>query len=106
MKIIRFLRNTYTSIMSFIDGILEWKKDSLKYFWAVKRGFERLEIDVLGITKDNQNNYLSEKEYRKGHPYNGAYSSIIDNKLYLPLLFADYKEYLPEYYFFIDEYGL
>jgi hypothetical protein len=106
MKIIRFLRSIYTNIIFFVDGILEWKLDSLKYFWAVKRGFERLEIDVLGITKDNQNNYLSEKEYRKGHPYNGAYSSIIDNKLYLPLLFADCKEYLPEYYFFIDEYGL
>lgn len=80
--------------------------DGVKYFWAVKRGFSKLTIDVLGITEANQNDYLSDKEYRNGHPYNGAYSSIIDNKLYLPLLMDDYKEYLPEYYFFIDEYGL
>ena len=102
----RVIRKVLNIIRFYKVSFKEWGVDGIKYFWALKRGFSKLTIDVLGITEANQNDYLSDKEYRNGHPYNGAYSSIIDNKLYLPLLMDDYKEYLPEYYFFIDEYGL
>ncbi len=40
------------------------------------------------------------------HPINGAVSSIIDNKLYLPFLLKDYPSYCPEYYYYIDNRGL
>ena len=106
MKVTSIMRKVLNNIRFYKSSLAEWRWDGINNFWAIKRGFSKLTVEVLGITKDNHNDYLSDKEYRNGHPYNGAYSSIIDNKLYLPLLLADYKEYLPEYYFFIDEYGL
>ena len=106
MKITCIIRKVLNNIRFYKSSFAEWGKDSFKYFWAVKRGFKRTAVDILGITKENEYNFLSSTEYREKHPYNNAYSSIIDNKLYLPMLLSDYKEYLPEYYFFIDEYGL
>ena len=70
-----------------------------------KKGFCKDTLSVCGITKDNYKDFLCDKDYFLGHPWNGAYSGIIDNKLYLPLLLEKYKEYVPEYYYFKDEYG-
>lgn len=37
-----------------------------------------------------------------GHPYNVAYSSIIDNKLYLLFLLKDYSQHAPQYFYFFE----
>ena len=76
------------------------------YKWGYRKGFTSQTLEVCGITKDNYKDFLTDRDYTLGHPYNGAYSSIIDNKLWLPMLLHNYKEYIPEYYFFIDEGGL
>lgn len=75
-------------------------------FSGYKYGFTQGSLDVCGITKDNYKDFLTDKDYILGHPYNGPYTSIIDNKLYLPMLLHRYKDYLPEYYYYIDEFGL
>lgn len=74
-------------------------------FWNCYRGFFKKSIDICGITKENYENFISDRSYLSGHPYNGPYSSIIDNKLWLPLLFKDYKEYIPRYFYFKDKSG-
>lgn len=71
-----------------------------------KKGFSDATINVCGVTKDNFKEFLTDKDYILGHPYNGPYSSIIDNKLWLPMFLRDYAEYVPRYYFYIDEAGL
>ena len=74
-------------------------------WWNFRHGFLPKTIAVCGITRDNYREFISDVDYVKGHPYNGMYSSIIDNKLYLPLLLHDFKKYIPQYYFFKDSCG-
>jgi hypothetical protein len=74
-------------------------------FWNYRKGFLKESINVANITKDNYKDFLSDRDYLSGHKYNGAYSAIIDNKLWLPLLLKDYKEHLPQYYYFKDYRG-
>lgn len=78
----------------------------INYGGGWKKGFSDITIGVCGITKNNYKGFLSNKDYIANHPYNGPYTSIIDNKLYLPMFLHRYKEYIPKYYFFIDECGL
>ena len=59
-------------------------------------------VKLNGITKENYKSFLSDRQYRWGHPYNGGYSSIIDNKLYLPYLLKNYPEHTPQYYFYLN----
>lgn len=73
--------------------------------WAYRHGFKKSTMKFLGITKENYTEYVSDEFFRQGHPWNRQYSSIIDNKLYLPYLFKDYPEYLPEFLYFKDRNG-
>lgn len=73
--------------------------------WNYKHGFKLDTVSVCKINKNNYKSFLSDREYETGHPWNGVYSSIIDSKLYLPMLFNNYKEYLPIYYYFKDKCG-
>lgn len=75
------------------------------FIYGWKKGFKEDTISVCNINKNNYKGFLNDKDYILGHPWNGAYSGIIDNKLYLPLLLNDYKEYVPEYYYYKDEFG-
>lgn len=74
--------------------------------WNYKHGFLQSTVDASGITKKNHHLFLSDRDYFLGHPYNGAYSSIIDNKLWLRFLLVDEMSIIPTYYFFKDEMGL
>ena len=80
-------------------------RGKFKTFWNWKNGFFAETVEVCGINKSNYKDFLSNKQYKEGHPYNGAYSSILDNKLYLPLLLKDYPEVVPTYFFFKDKSG-
>jgi hypothetical protein len=73
--------------------------------WAYRHGFKKSTISFLGISRENYLEYVSDELFRCGHPWNRQYSTIIDNKLYLPYLFKDYPQYLPEFLFFKDCYG-
>ena len=85
----------YRKVQSLVPGrikSLDWRN-----------GFSKDSIAICGITKENHKNFLSDKDYVLGHPYNGPYTSIIDNKLYLPMLLHAYKDYIPKYYIFISD---
>lgn len=73
--------------------------------WNYKHGFLPATISVCKINKDNYAEFLNDRDYFAGHPWNGAYSGIIDNKLFLPMLLKAYPEYVPKYYYFKDESG-
>ena len=81
---------------------LRYKSQNWGNWWNFRHGFLPKSIEVCGITRENYRNFISDVDYVNGHPYNGMYSSIIDNKLYLPFLLHDFKEYIPQYYFFKD----
>jgi hypothetical protein len=81
------------------------KKGNFGSFWNYRKGFLKESINIANITKDNYKDFLSDRDYYSGHKYNGAYSAIIDNKLWLPFLLKDYKEHLPQYYYFKDYRG-
>ena len=70
--------------------------------WNFIHGFSMETIRLNGITKKNYKSFISDRQYWWGHPYNGGYSSIIDNKLYLPYLLKDYPEHAPIYYYYLD----
>lgn len=77
---------------------------SIKFgsIWNFIHGFSEETIQLNGITKENYKSYMSDRQYLWGHPYNGVYSSIIDNKLYLPFLLKNYPQYAPQYFYFLN----
>lgn len=85
--------------------LLAWKNGKYKNLFQWSKGFYNDTVLIDGITKDNFHNFISDREYLTGHPWNGSYSSIIDNKLYLPYLLFNYQEYLPATYLFKDKTG-
>lgn len=81
------------------------KKRKYGNFFQFRKGFSKVVVGLNGIDKTNYKNYLSDRAYYNGHPWNGFYTGIIDCKLYLPYLLNSYKEYLPKTYFFKDKEG-
>ena len=73
--------------------------------WNYSHGFFPATISVCKIKDDNYTEFLSDRDYIAGHPWNGAYTSIIDDKLFLPMLLKSFPEVVPTYYFFKDESG-
>lgn len=71
--------------------------------WNYIHGFSKQTVALNGIDKTNYTLFLDDRRYKRGHPYNGVFSSIIDNKLYLPYLLKDYPEVVPKYYYFISD---
>lgn len=69
--------------------------------WNYLHGFYQETRDLNGINKNNYKSFLDDRRYMLGHPYNGHFSSIIDNKIYLPYLLKDFPENIPHYYFYI-----
>ena len=94
---------------SFVHWIFRELRFLHKYSWGgiwnFRKGFLPSTKSVCRINKQNYKEFLSDKEYFIGHPWNGAYSGIIDNKLYLPLLMKDYPQNVPKYYYFKDKSG-
>lgn len=93
-KIVSIIRN----LAKFIRISQSIKFGSL---WNLIHGFSKKTIHLNGITKENYKSFMSDRQYRLGHPYNGPYSSIIDNKLYLPFLLKNYPEHTPQYFYYL-----
>lgn len=96
-------------IIKYIEKIIKeirWiKHGRFENFWNYKHGFYTSTVSVCGINKDNYKDFLNDKDYLTGHPWNGAFTGIIDNKLYLPFLFKDYPQYIPQHFFYKDKSG-
>lgn len=73
--------------------------------WNYRHGFLPSTKSVCKIDDDNYKEFLSDRDYLAGHPWNGPYTGIIDNKLYLPLLLSKYPEHVPVYYYYKDQSG-
>ena len=76
----------------------------LETFRIHRKGFTVADWDLLGMTDENREGYLSSKQYYSLHPYNGTYSSWIDDKLTLWYLCrgTELAQNMPVYYFQID----
>lgn len=71
-------------------------------FWSYRKGFYLESMRLYGFPSMDRHDYLSDREFHFMHPVNRKYSSIIDNKLYLPYLFKNHPELVPEYYYLLE----
>ena len=71
--------------------------------WNYIHGFTRETVELNGINHRNYHSFLDDRRYLKGHPYNGHFSGIIDNKMFLPYLLKDYPSFVPKYFFYISK---
>ena len=46
--------------------------------------------------------YITQRDYQKLHPVNGTFSRLIDNKAFVPILFRNHPEWLPDISISID----
>lgn len=85
----------------FIDDYKERKANVFALANAHLKGWSYNDWALLGITCDNERNYLSTRDYCSLHPFNGIYSSWIDDKLTLKYILHGTAagNYMPEYYF-------
>ena len=85
------------------QDIFQNKNTTLKEkLWAQKRGFLSGKIPFYGLTENNYRDYLADFDYWKMYPINGIYSKWIDDKLTTKLILQPFSEYLPEYYYQVD----
>lgn len=71
--------------------------------WAWRRGFTGTRVHTYGIDEFNNENHIPDFDYYKLHPINGRYSSWIDDKLTMKYILSPFNDYLPKYYFQIDD---
>lgn len=71
--------------------------------WAWKRGFMGARVYTFGINEQNYRNQIPDFDYYKLHPINGNHSKWIDDKLTMKYILAHFNEYLPKYYFQIED---
>ena len=98
--------------MRFVDKLRQIKgtvgdiiKGKYKNLFQIRTGFYDYTVKVCGIDKTNYKNFISDRDYYNGHPWNSPYSGIIDNKLFLPYLLHSYKDFLPKTLYFKDKCG-
>lgn len=79
------------------------KGSILEIYWSYKKGFYLESMRLYGFPLAEWPDYMSDREFYFMHPVNREYSSIIDNKLYLPYLFKNHPELVPEYYYLVEK---
>lgn len=105
----RFLN--YRSIL----GFYRWQRIKLKIItdknasfsdkmWCLRHGFSVGEYNLYGHEnlRKNYRDYLSLKQYNQLHPINGMFTIWIDDKLTVKHLLSRFSDYLPLYYFDIE----
>ncbi|MBP1910297.1 sugar-transfer associated ATP-grasp domain-containing protein [Methanolobus bombayensis] len=87
-----------------IEDLIQNKNVSLqKKIWAYKRGFLSSRTNTYQINELNYRNHIPDFDYYKLHPINGKYSAWIDDKLTMKYIFSPFDEYLPKYYFQLED---
>ncbi len=104
------LRKGYSSYFAaqvpkmIMDDFINNKDMSLEQkLWAYRRGFFSSRVHVYGIDENNYKNHMPDFEYYKLHPLNGKYGSWIDDKLSMKYVLSKFNNYLPKYYFQLEE---
>lgn len=102
----------YRSVLGFfrwmkdVKKIIVWRGASVSdRLWCIKHGFTISSYHLYGPenVRKNYRDYISERQYLKMHPFNGAFSVWIDDKLTMKHVFSKYDYYLPKYYFHIED---
>lgn len=69
----------------------------------IELGFYPSSVLFFDFEKYKPHQYLCERDYKKLYPLNNpTISNLLDNKAYLPLLFENHPEWLPEFYTFFS----
>lgn len=90
----------------YLKSITEWGiVGSIKNPWAVRRGFTKEMVELCEITAENHRDFISDREHNSRWPFNRPYHGAVSDKLGLIRILHQYKECIPDYYFFIDESG-
>jgi hypothetical protein len=66
-----------------------------------RRGFYANRVYFYDFGHNDSKLYVSDYFNLLSHPYNGPYSSLIDNKLYLPIYLHRFAAHLPQYYYLL-----
>jgi hypothetical protein len=83
LKVIRIVYWYYDKEKKYHDSNVPL----IKVLWLWKNGFFSAHQSMYRLDKKNIKSYLSTRDYKKLHPINGKFSSLIDNKSFLPLIF-------------------
>lgn len=67
--------------------------------WCYRRGFMPWRMFQYGLTEDNYQSFLSDRDYMYLHQINNSYKKWIEDKMTLRYVLDPFKEYLPKYYF-------
>lgn len=102
----------YRSVLGFYrwlkaaKGIITDRHASVSdKFWCLQHGFTMEYFNLYGHEnlRANYKKYLSSRQYNKLHPINGMFSLWIDDKLTIKHVFSKFDEFLPRYYFDIED---
>ncbi len=67
--------------------------------WAIDHGFMPEQVEALGITEENYQDYISAKDYAYLRPLNGTYRKWITDKVTIFNIFKPFRPYMPKLYF-------
>ncbi len=68
----------------------------------IREGFLASDYLIFDFEKYGFDAFLNQRDYRKLHPVNGSLSQLIDNKGFLPIIFKDRPELLPDFFAFVS----
>lgn len=69
--------------------------------WAWERGFLAHRVREYSLTEENYKGYVSDYDYMWLNRINGWYQLWVNDKTTFKMVFREYDEYLPEYYYSI-----
>lgn len=88
----------------FINDLIKNKNISLKTkIWAYKKGFLSSRTNTYQIDELNYRDHMPDFDYYKLYPIDDKYSAWIDDKLTMKYIFSPFDEYLPKYYFQLED---
>ncbi len=67
--------------------------------WCYRRGFMPWRIEQYGLTEENYQQFLSDRDYMYLHQINNSYKKWIEDKMTLRYVLEPFKQHLPKYYF-------
>jgi hypothetical protein len=70
--------------------------------WAYKNGFMPSYVETFGITEENLDQHISERDYYYLQPINGTYRKWLANKVTSRKIFSPYRDFLHEFYYRIN----
>lgn len=104
---VKYFRGGWMLTSQYINDYKQRKGSVWRIARAHLKGWSYNDWCVCGINDENRKRHLSTEEYCSLHPLNDAYSFWIDDKLTLKYILhgTEAGQYMPDYYFQLDEGG-